>query len=124
MALPLLPLVVERDTGALCDLLDWSVLLADDPVVLGTKTGRLQTTLRYVCPDTEHHHPTERASYLARLHTVLGTLTEGWAADWDWWHEPAPAYPAGVWTTPVDWLSTKCGATTMRLTPATSRRPT
>lgn len=104
MALPLLPLLTDRDTGELCDLLDWSVLLGEDPVVLGTKTGRLQTTLRYVCPDTEHQHPLERASYLARLHTVLGTLTAGWAADWDWWHEPAPAYPASVWTTPVDWL--------------------
>jgi len=104
MALPEIPPLRDSHTGTLADLLDWSVVLADTPTVIGTKTGRLQTTLRYTCPDTTHLHPTERASYLARLHEVLSALTEDWALDADWWHEPALAYPEACWSHPVEWL--------------------
>src|SRR5262249_46233706 len=90
MGLPIPPPFHDAQTGALADLLDWGALLGTSPTVLGTKTGRLQTTLRYTCPDTAHLHPVERTSYLARLHAVLGALTEEWALDADWWHEEAP----------------------------------
>ena len=64
----------------------------------------MQTTLRYTCPDTEHVHPVERATYLTRLHDVLCALSEDWALDADWWHEPAPPYPDAQWQHPADWL--------------------
>src|ERR1051325_3553271 len=102
MALPDIPALHDSQTGDLADLLDWSEILGESPVVVGTKTGRLQTTLRYTCPDTEHQPPAERASYLARLHEVLCVLGEEWALDADWWHEPAPVYPAAQWRNPVD----------------------
>ena len=104
MALPTLPPLQDAETDALANLLDWSELLAVEPVVIGTKTGHLQSMLRYTCPDTQHQHPAERASYLARLHEVLCALGEDWTLDGDWWHEPAPAYPEVEWTHPVDWL--------------------
>src|SRR6516165_8924090 len=98
MALPTLPPLQDAETDALANLLDWSELLAVEPVVIGTKPGHLQSMLRYTCPDTQHQHPAERASYLARLHEVLCALGEDWTLDGDWWHEPAPAYPEVEWT--------------------------
>jgi type IV secretion system protein TrbE len=91
-------------TKGLDNLLAWRWLFAEDPTVIGLKTGRLMSTLRYTCPDTEHLPPLARASYLGRLHEVLAVLDEGWALDSDWWHEPAPEYPAGAWQQPVEWL--------------------
>lgn len=104
MALPRVPPLDDGGTGSLADLVDWYVVLGEEPTVIGTKTGRLQTTLRYICPDTETMHPGMRSSYLSRLHSVLGTLQAGWAADWDWWHEQAAAYPASQWEEPTHWL--------------------
>ena len=104
MALPEIPPLHEPDDGSLADLLDWWALFAIEPTVIGTKTGRLQTTWRYVCPDTEHMQPPERGAYLARLHSILLLLDEGWSLDADWWHEAAPAYPEAHWQHPAHWL--------------------
>jgi type IV secretory pathway VirB4 component len=86
------------------NVLAWRWLFAEDPTVIGLKTGRLMSTFGYTCPDTEHLPPVARASYLGRLHEVLAVLDEGWALESDWWHEPAPDYPAGTWQQPVEWL--------------------
>ena len=104
MALPYPVTFTSYTTGDPADLIDWSVVIGEDPTVIGTKTGRLQTTLQYVCPDVEHMHASARASYLSRLHRVLGTLGAGWVADWDWWHEEAGPYPASTWHEPTHWL--------------------
>jgi type IV secretion system protein VirB4 len=86
------------------NLLAWRWPFAEDPTVIGLKTGRLMHSLRYTCPDTEHMPAGARASYLGRLHEVLAVLDEQWALDSDWWHEPAPTYPAAQWQQPVEWL--------------------
>src|SRR6476646_4805787 len=84
-----LPLLTPMSKG-LDNLLAWRWVFAEDPTVIGLKTGRLMSVFRYTCPDTEHLPPVARASYLRRLHEVLAVLDDGWTLDSDWWHEPAP----------------------------------
>lgn len=104
MALPDIPELTPTHTDDLANLVDWRYCFARDPVVIGTKTSRLQTTFRISCPDTDHMQEQERLSYLARFHDVLKMLGEDWCLDADWRHETARAYPESQWTQPTDWL--------------------
>jgi hypothetical protein len=83
----------------LANLLDWWGLLAKEPAILSTKTGRLQMTYAAVFRDTRQMLPEERAWYLARLDEVYKLLDEDWALDSDWWHEPTTTYLATDWDT-------------------------
>jgi len=83
----------------LANLLDWWGLLAMEPAILSTKTGRLQMTYAAAFRDTTQMLPEERAWYLARLDEVYKLLDEDWALDDDWWHEPTTAYLATDWDT-------------------------
>ena len=121
MALPDLPELQRDDTGDFADLVDWRALYARDPVVVGTKTGRLQTHLQILCPDTDHMQEPERTSYLARLHQVLMTVDEDFILEADWWHEAATAYPETQWEHPVDWLVDETRR--MRLRPSRAMNP-
>lgn len=94
----------NQDTGLLPTLVPWEAVVGEDPCVIGLSNGRLMTVMRYTCPDTEHLSETERARYLARVHTVLGAVQHPWTMEFDWRHVPAATYPESQWGHPVDWL--------------------
>src|SRR5262245_27224864 len=104
MALPDIPALRATHTGDVADVVDWWGLFASNPTVIGTKTGLLETSLRYVCPDIAHLQPEERGAYLRRPDDALMLLEEGWHLAADWWHEEAPSYPEAQWTHPGHWL--------------------
>ena len=100
--------LTDRNSGELCDLVEWWDCFHANPGVIFTKKQRFLMTYQVAYRDTDQMSHDERAWYLSQLDEAVRLLPEGWAVDSDLWHEPTTAYPTVGWDalggSPVDKL--------------------